>query len=67
MSDNQFPPGWDEKRVRGVADHYDQLSDEEMAAEIEQAYEDTKTTVMHIPIELVPAVRKLLAKRGKAA
>lgn len=67
MSDNRFPPGWDEKRARTVAEHYDNLSDEDAAAEIEHAYEDTTTTVMHIPVGLVPAVRELLAKKGKAA
>lgn len=67
MSDNKFPPGWDEKKAREVAEHYDTLSDEDAAAEIDRAYEDKTTTVMHIPVELVPAVRELLNKRGKAA
>lgn len=32
---NQFPPGWDEQRVRKVIEHYDNQTDEEAAAELE--------------------------------
>ncbi|MEK7729823.1 MAG: hypothetical protein AAB354_15555 [candidate division KSB1 bacterium] len=32
---NQFPPGWDERRVREVLDHYENQTDEEAAAEDE--------------------------------
>jgi len=32
---NQFPPGWDERRVRKVIEHYDNQTDEEAAAELE--------------------------------
>jgi hypothetical protein len=67
MTKNRYPPGWDEKRVRKVLDHYEQQSDEEAVAEDERGYLDTKTTLMHVPVELVPAVRKLLAKKQKAA
>lgn len=58
-----FPPGWDEERVRRVLQHYEQQSDDEAVAEDEAAYESTTHTTMEVPIELVPAVRELLAKR----
>ena len=32
---NEFPPGWDEERVREVIDHYESQTDEEAAAEYE--------------------------------
>ena len=66
MSNKQskFPPGWDEERVRRVLAHYEQQSEEEAVAEDEAAFEDSTQTVMEIPNELVPEVRKLLAKRG---
>jgi hypothetical protein len=32
---NQFPPGWDERRVRKIIEHYDNQTDEEAAAELE--------------------------------
>jgi len=60
---NQFPPGWNEARVRRVVDHYEKQSDIEAVAEDEAAYGSTTTTVMKIPVKLVPAVRALLAKR----
>jgi hypothetical protein len=41
----------------------EQQSDDEALAEHEAAYESTTHTVMKVPIDLVPAVRELLAKR----
>jgi len=60
---SKFPPGWDEERVRRVLEHYEQQSDDEALAEDEAAYESTTHTIMNVPIDLVPAVRELLAKR----
>ncbi len=59
----RFPPGWDEERVRRVLEHYEAQSDEEAVAEDEAAYEATTHTAMEIPVELVPTVRELIAKR----
>lgn len=64
MRQPEFPPGWDEERVREVLAHYENQSEEEAVAEDEAAFEDPKQTVMVIPNELVPAVRELLAKRA---
>jgi hypothetical protein len=63
MSDEKFPPGWDESRVRRVLEHYERQSDEEAVAEDEAAYESTTHTSMDVPVELVPIVRELIAKR----
>jgi hypothetical protein len=60
---NRFPPGWDEDRVREVLAHYEEQTEEEAVAEDEAAFEDGTHTVMEIPADLVPAVRKLLAGR----
>jgi hypothetical protein len=46
-----------------VLDHYETQSDEEALAEDEAAFESTTHTVMEVPVELVPAVRELIAKR----
>ena len=64
MSDakNRFPPGWDEARVRDVIEHYESQTDDELAAEIEAAFDDPSQTVMLIPNDLVPAVQALLAE-----
>jgi hypothetical protein len=62
MNKNKFPQGWDEKRVQDVLSHYETQSEEEAVAEDEAAFEDQEQVVMTIPLELVPAVRELLAK-----
>ena len=64
MRQPHFPPGWDEERARHVIAHYESQSEEEAVAEDEAAFEDPKQTVMLIPNELVPAVRRLLAENG---
>ncbi len=61
MKQSHFPPGWDEKRVRAVLDHYESQTEEEALAEDEAAFEQTET-VMQVPLELVPAVHQLIAK-----
>jgi hypothetical protein len=62
MKENKFPPGWDEERVRQVLSHYEDQSEEEAVAEDEASFEDQTQTVMEIPVELVPAVRELIAR-----
>jgi hypothetical protein len=64
MKQAKYPDGWDEARVKRVLAHYEQQSDEEAVVEDEGAYESTTThTAMEVPVDLVPAVRELLAKR----
>ena len=63
MKQNNFPPGWDEARVRRVLEHYGRQSDDEAVAEDEAAYESTTHTAMEVPVDLVPTVRELLAKQ----
>jgi hypothetical protein len=63
MRQAKYPAGWDEARVKQVLTHDEQQSDEEAVAEDEAAYESTTHTAMEVPIDLVPAVRELLAKR----
>jgi hypothetical protein len=62
-SQSRFPAGWNEARVQRVLAHYERQSDTEAVAEDEAAYRSTTATVMKIPVQLVPAVRALLAKR----
>ena len=65
MKTSKFPPGWDAERVRRVLEHYETQTEEEAVAEDEAAFEDQTQTVMEIPIELVPAVRELIAQRKR--
>ena len=62
-----FPPGWDESRVKRVLQHYESQSEYETFAEDEAAYEDPNQTFMEIPNELVPVVRELIAKKTALA
>ena len=61
----EFPPGWNEKRVRKVLAHYETQTDDEAVAEDEAAYEADGQTVMIVPTQFVPAIRQLLAKRRR--
>ncbi len=61
MKQTKLPSGWDVQRVERVLSHYEKQSDDEAAAEDEAAFADQTQTVMEIPIELIPAVRELLA------
>ena len=64
MTEPRFPPGWDEARVKRVLEHYEAQTQEEAVAEDEAAYESTTHTAMEVPVDLVPTVRELIAKRG---
>jgi len=62
MSEQQFPLGWDEHRVKGLIAHYDSLTEEEQLAEDEAAVsEQLGQTVITVPDSLLPAIRQLLA------
>ena len=63
----KLPPGWNERRIRAVIQHYEGLSDEELAHEIETAPEVTGETLVSIPTELLPAVRKLIVQHCRSA
>jgi hypothetical protein len=68
MSLDRFPPGWDERRVNIVLEHYEDQSDADAAAEDEEALKDPSYTVVQVPNHLLPAVRELLARGpGSAA
>ncbi|MDY7109903.1 MAG: hypothetical protein SYC29_14825 [Planctomycetota bacterium] len=64
MQTSRFPEGWDEERVRRVLEHYEQQTEEEAVAEDEAVFEDRSATIMEIPVDLVPQVRELIARRG---
>jgi len=66
MSTQNFPPGWDEARVRDVLAHYENQTEDEQFAEVEATLEMEGITLMAVPTELVPEVRAILA-RSKSA
>jgi hypothetical protein len=50
--------------VRQVLGHYEKQTDVQAAAEDDRIFNDARHTFMQIPAKLVPAVRKLIAKRA---
>jgi len=64
MIEQQYPPGWDEERVRRLIAHYEQQDEAAAVAEDEAAEEASGQTVMIVPSELVPRVRALIARQS---
>jgi hypothetical protein len=63
----EFPTGWNERKVRAVIRHYDRLTDDELAREIETALEATEETLISVPTELLPAIRNLIVRHQQSA
>jgi hypothetical protein len=61
-----LPRGWSAKQVREVASYYDTQTDEEGAAEYEAAMKLEDLTMMLVPRDLVPEIRRLIARRRGA-
>lgn len=59
----KLPPGWTEKRIRELAEHYDNQSEDEQAAEHAAALRAEGTTVLVVATELVPEIVKRIAKK----
>jgi hypothetical protein len=59
MNQSKFPYGWDKAYIERVLDHYEQQTEDEAVAEDGSAFKVQRQTVMAIPKELVPEVRKL--------
>ena len=63
----EFPPGWNERKVRAVIEHYDRLTDDELAHEIETAQEVKEETLISVPTELVPMIQRLIIRNQQSA
>jgi len=61
---NRYPKGWNAQKVQDVIDYYENQSDEDAAKEDDAAYHNPAFTMMAVPVELVPAVQKLIAKKA---
>ena len=62
MSQNEFPKGWDEARVRKILTHYEEQGEDAAVAEDEATWDDEGQTVMGVPRALVPQIRELIAR-----
>ncbi|HVS36379.1 MAG TPA: hypothetical protein VMS17_12505 [Gemmataceae bacterium] len=65
MKKQDFPPGWDEKRIRDLIAYYESQTENEEFADIEAAREAEDVTMMAIPTELASEVRALLARKER--
>jgi hypothetical protein len=63
MTNAKYPPGWNKERVQRVLEHYATQSDDKAVSEDEATYDSARHAVMEVPIDLVPAVRELIARR----
>ena len=61
MDKNKFPDNWDENRTKRILAHYEAQTEDEAVLEDEAMFEQSEQTLIEIPVELVPAVRALLA------
>ncbi|HEV3003597.1 MAG TPA: hypothetical protein VGX78_04020 [Pirellulales bacterium] len=66
MKKHRLPQGWSEKDVHALAAHHDQQTEEEQAAEIDAAMTKENRTLMVVPTELVPEIRKLISRKRTA-
>lgn len=64
---NVYPPGWDRQRVEAIAEYYDQRKDQAVLDPHSVAEASIGSVWMEIPEDLVPQIRKLIARRRKSA
>lgn len=63
---SKFPPGWDEERVRRVLAHYEGQTEEQAVAEDEAALDQEGEAFIEVPKELLPRIRRLIARHRSA-
>jgi hypothetical protein len=61
---NHYPRGLNRLKVQAIINHYENQTEDEAVAEDEAAYHSKKVTMMGVPVDLVPRVQKLIAKRS---
>jgi len=61
---NRFPSGWNDARVRRLLAHYEAMDEKRDVMDDEAAYKTAGHTMMSVPTELVPAVRKLIGRKN---
>jgi hypothetical protein len=67
MKKQRLPKGWTQEKIRKLAEHHDNLTEDEQAAEIEAGLAEENQTVMVVPTELVPELLKLINKKRRPA
>jgi 5'-deoxynucleotidase YfbR-like HD superfamily hydrolase len=62
----KLPAGWDEAGLRDLISHYNAQTEDEQAAEIEEALASSGVTMVAVPLEIADEVRALIARRLSA-
>ncbi len=66
MKKQKLPAGWTDEQIRALAERHDKMTEEEQAAEIDNALANENTTLIEVPTALVPEIVKLIAKKRPA-
>ena len=61
MTEQTYPPGWNQERTKSLIEQYNQMSEEDFEKEDELASDGVGQTVISVPSALLPAIRQLLA------
>jgi hypothetical protein len=64
MTEQKFPAGWDAARVERLIAHYENQDEDVQVAEDEAAHQSRNQAVMVVPLELVPAIRQMIAHKA---
>ena len=64
---NVYPPGLNAKKVAEIIAYYDARQDVDLREDPDHEVLSGPTSWVEVPSELVPAVRKLIAKQRKTA
>jgi hypothetical protein len=59
----RFPPGWNQKRVQELIAYYDKQTENEELAEYEAAMRVNGRSLLLVPTELVPEIRRFIRDR----
>ena len=66
MKKQKLPRGWTQEKLRKLAERHENMTEDQQVAEIESAIDIENRTMMFVPTELVPEVRKLIKKKRPA-
>jgi hypothetical protein len=66
MKKQKLPKGWTERKVQNVSKHYEVQGEDEAVQGDETGFSG-KASVVTIPVELLPKVRKLIAQHWQRA
>lgn len=61
---NIYPKGLNARKARALIAFYENQSDEAAIAEAEAAYRRRKSSLVEIPVSLLPQIRRLLRRAG---